>query len=477
MVSALGHAVRGWRPPGGRHVRTFTSLSAAGLVEAVVSSLNVIVLVRLAGTENSGQVIFAQSLATVLFLLCDPRLENAAQRFVPVEQLRSGRGSALFVRLLRWDAAIGLASTGVVLAGVLAARLEGFATGEFASMLALAVVARGVTASNGTAGAGFALADRLRAYGTLRVRCAVLSFGLSSGGLLAGGPIAYLLGQVAGALVSAVVLSAAGTRALLAELGPETGPGTGPETGPGMGPEPETRPETRPARARVPLPAGLVAFTLKASVGTSVAEVSDSGLLTVAGIAGGPALVTVVKVASAPGRLYAALTMPVASMLYPRLARAAALEDHGTLIRRDVVRATRILAGAAAAALAVALPFTGEALRLVYGPEYAGIGTVAVLLTAAACVRTTVCWSNALALAVGRPGWRLGYLSAEVTLLLGALLAAGLAAPDTVRTALGFAWGSLALAVLGAGIWLAVLRRITGGPPAVPGGARGREGL
>ncbi|MGS2643743.1 hypothetical protein [Streptosporangium sp. LJ11] len=437
MVNVLGHVVHRIRRPGGRHLRTFTSLSAAGLVEAIVSSLSVIVLVRLAGAGSAGQVIFAQSVATVSLLLCDPRLENAAQRFVPLEQRRTGQGSTLFLRLFRWDVAIGLAATGAGLAAVLAARSAGLVTGELALMLALAIAARGAMAPHGTAGAAFALVDRLRAYGSLRVRCAILSFGLSSGGLLAGGPVVYLVGQVVGALITAVVFAVFGIRALFTELGP--------------------------ARGRVPLPAGLVAFTVKASSGTSVAELADSGVLTVAGVLGGPTLVTIIKIASAPGRLYGALTMPVASMLYPRLAQAVAEGGQGTLIRRDIARATRVLAVTGTVTLVVALPFTDDALRLVYGPEYTALAAVAMVLTAAACVKALVCWSNALALAVGQAGWRLGYLSAEVVLLLGTLLLACRVVPGAGGASLSFAWGTLALAVLGAGVWIASARRIIGG--------------
>ncbi|GAA3419241.1 hypothetical protein [Streptosporangium vulgare] len=220
MVNTLGRAVHRMRPPVRRHLRTFTSLTAAGLGEAVLPTLSLIALVRLTGTETSGQVIFAQSAATVWFLLCDPCLENAAQRFVPIEQQRSGRGSSLFMRLIRWDVAIGVAAACVGLVAVLAARLLGSLSDEFAFMLALAIVTRGAMSSYGTAGAAFALTDRLRALGALRTRCAVLSFGLSLGGLFLGGPLLYLVGQAAGALVMAAVFYLLATRELLTELGP-----------------------------------------------------------------------------------------------------------------------------------------------------------------------------------------------------------------------------------------------------------------
>ncbi|MEU4405100.1 hypothetical protein AB0F88_11280 [Streptosporangium sp. NPDC023963] len=435
MVNTLGRAVHRMRPPGGRHLRTFTSLAAAGLGEAVLPTLSLIALVRLTGTETSGQVIFAQSVATVWFLLCDPCLENAAQRFVPIEQQRSGRGSSLFMRLIRWDVAIGVAAACVGLLAVLTARLLGSLPDEFAFMFALAIITRGAMASYGTAGAAFALTDRLRALGVLRMRCALLSFGLSLGGLFLGGPLLYLAGQAAGALVMAVVSYLLATRGLLAELGP--------------------------AVHRVRMPSGMIAFTVKTSMGTSVAGISDSGILTLAGLLGGPTLVTILKIASAPGRFYANLAVPVAAMLYPRIIRATTAGAGTAPVRRDIVRTILLLTVAGAATLTVALPTTDTVIGMAYGPQYAHIGVVAVVLLGGACVKGSVCWSNVLPLALGKPGWRLAYLSAEGAMLLGMLLAASWTTSGPFQASLCFAWGTLAVAALGTGFWIASLRRIT----------------
>ncbi|MFC7649828.1 hypothetical protein ACFQX6_62960 [Streptosporangium lutulentum] len=339
------------------------------------------------------------------------------------------------MRLLHWDVAIGVAAAVVSLVAVLAARLLGFLTDEFALMFALAIITRGSMASYGTAGAAFALTDRLHALGVLRTRGAVLSFGLSLVGLFTGGPLLYLAGQAAGALVMAGVLYLLAVRSLLAELGP--------------------------AVTRVRLPAGMIAFTVKTSVGTSVAGISDSGILALAGLLGGPALVTILKIASAPGRFYANLAVPVAAMLYPRIIQAATAGSGAAPIRRDIVRATLLLALAGAAALAVAIPAASAVIGLAYGHQYAPIGPVAVVLLGSACVKGLVCWSNVLPLALGRPGWRLAYLSAEGTLLLGALLVADRVASDSSQASIWFAWGTLAVAVLGAGFWIMSLPRIT----------------
>ncbi|GAA1308822.1 hypothetical protein Psi02_25300 [Planotetraspora silvatica] len=420
-------------PPGRRHLHTFTSLTAAGLAEAVVSSLGVVALVRLTGTERAGQAIFAQSVAGVWFLLCDPRLENAAQRFVPAEHRATGGGSALFLRLVRWDVAGRVATTVLGLAAVPVTWLLGFAGPGLALMLALAVVARGLTGPNGAPRAAFALTDRLRSFGVLRLACAGLSLALSVAGMLVWGAPGFLAGQAVSALVVAVTQIVLAVRAVRAAMGPPGRPG--------------------------PVPPGLLGFTVKASGGTALAEVSDSGILAVAGLLGGSTLVTLLKIASAPGRLYASMIMPVASMLYPRLCRAVADGEVSTRGRRDLRRATLLLAAVGTLTLGVAVLVVDDVLRLVYGSRYGGLAAVAAVLVAAACVKGLVCWSNVLPLALGRPGWRLAYLGAEGLALVGLLLLAGLAARDAAGTSLLFACGTLAVSVCCAGTWLTLLGR------------------
>ncbi len=79
-----------------RQLRTFGSLTAAGQVESVLSFATTATLVRLSGTAETGKVLLAQSMASVWFLVWDPRFEDAQQRFVPLEQHR-GSGHDLVV--------------------------------------------------------------------------------------------------------------------------------------------------------------------------------------------------------------------------------------------------------------------------------------------------------------------------------------------------------------------------------------------
>jgi O-antigen/teichoic acid export membrane protein len=372
-------------------------------------------------------VFFAQALTAVWFLLCDPRLEDAAQRYVPIEARRHGCASALFGRLLYWDVAIGVAASGVALLGTLMAWLLGAASDDLALMLTLAIVSNGAASSTGSAGAAFALTDRLQALGPIRLKCAVLLSAFSLGGLLAGGPEGYLGGQALGAVVTSIVLARVSLRVVRAEFGPPV--------------------------SRVPLPAGLLRFSLKASAGTSVAAATDSGVLALAGLLGDPALVTVLKIASAPSRLYTSVVSPVASMLYPRLAEAAAAGERARIVR-DAARSSLLLSALGAAALLIAAPLAGHVLGLAYGASYAQAGPAAVLLLGVACVKGSVSWSKVLPLAVGKPEWRLTFLATEGLLLLGLLLVAAWAAPGAMPTAIAFACGSLALAVLGSAFWI-----------------------
>ncbi|XVQ82603.1 hypothetical protein ACQP2K_27580 [Microbispora siamensis] len=379
-------------------------------------------------------MIFAQSVASLWFLLFDPCMENAAQRFVPLEQQRSGHGCALFLRLLRLDAGIGLAATVVALAAVLAAWIAGFASNDLALMLTLSVAGRGAMAPYGTAFAGFALADRLNSSGLLRVQGAFLSFALSFAGLLASGPLLYLAGQAVAALVMAAVFCLLASRAVARTLGTTAGTPR--------------------------LPPGMLRFTLPTSAGTTVAGISDSGILAIAGFVGGPSLVTILKITTAPARFYANLAVPIAAMLYPRITRAVAQGAGMGVIRRDIRRATLLMTVAGAATAVIALPLIGAVIVIAYGAEYGGVGVVAALLLGAACVKGLACWSNILPLAMGKPGWRLTYLCTEAALLVGTLLAAGASTDAAAKTALFFAWGTLCLAVLGTGFWIMSLGRV-----------------
>lgn len=433
MTSLRETMVRHARMPARRQLRTFVSLAVGSQGEGILSVLSTIALVRTTSAAEAGKVISAQSLASVWFLLCDPRLEDAAQRYVPLQRSRDGGGAALFGRLFRWDVGIGAGASGVGLLLTLAAYLIGGVSGDLAVLLTLAIVTAGATSSTGSAGAAFALTGRLQRLGRVRLWCAALLCLLALGGLLAGGPVGYLAGQAAGALVTAVVLARGALRSVHSVYGPPV-PGAA-------------------------LPTGLVRFSAKASTATSVAAASESGLLVLAGVVGDPALVTILKIASAPARIYTSLISPVASMLQPRLAEAAAAGE-ARRIKTDVTRSSLTLGTLGAGALVLAIPLAGPALGLAYGSSYAQTSIAALLLLAVACVKGGVSWSKVLPLALGKPGWRLAFLTIEGLLCLGLLLLAARIAQEPIATAVAFGWGSLALTVIGSAFWFLALRRL-----------------
>jgi O-antigen/teichoic acid export membrane protein len=433
MTSLRDTVIRHARMPARRQLRTFVWLAVGSQGEGILSVLSMVALARSATASEAGKVIFAQSVTSVWFLLCDPRLEDAAQRYVPLQQSRDGGGAALFGRLLRWDVGIGAGASGVALLITLAAYLMGAVPGDLAVLFALAIVAAGATASTGSAGAAFALAGRLPQLGRVRLVCAASLLLLSLGGLLVGGPAGYLAGQAAGALVTAVVLARAALRAVHSAYGPPV-PGAA-------------------------MPTGLVRYSAKASTATSVAAASESGLLALAGVVGDPALVTILKISLAPARIYTSLISPVASMLQPRLAEAA-VAGAPRRILTDATRSSLALGAVGAGAIVAAIPLAGPALGFVYGSSYAQTSAAALLLLAVACAKGAVSWSKVLPLAIGKPGWRLAFLTVEGLLNLGLLFIAAWVAPGPIATAVAFGWGSLAVTVLGSAFWILSLRRL-----------------
>jgi O-antigen/teichoic acid export membrane protein len=428
--------VRGWvRPPGRHGLAAFVSLSAATQLDAVWSLLTSIALVRTTGAETAGKVFFAQSLASIWFAFWDPRFDDAAQRFIPAHQAAGpGHGTWLFNRLLRLDVAAGVAATALGAAAVTTIGAAGW-TAVDVSLILLALLGAGAAAPLGTAWAGYAAIGRLNAVGGLRAAASSGSFACTMTALLLAGPQAFLAASAIAALITSVVMSLAGRRAVAAALGP-------PPAGP------------------VAAPRGLVRFAVKCSVTTSVVGAVDHGLLVLAGVLGGSSLVAFLKIASAPGRLYFSLVSAAPAQLFPRMAAAAVAGD-GARIRRDGLRATillTLLGGLAAVTGALAI---GDALAIVYGEQYRWLASPAAVLLVASCIRGAVGWSKILSPALGRPGVRLGYVTAEGILSLTLLAVIAGTAVDPSAVPHRFAWADLGLAAARAAAWLVLLSALT----------------
>ncbi|MEU4492357.1 lipopolysaccharide biosynthesis protein [Streptomyces sp. NPDC023998] len=432
----------GKRRPWQRHLRTFGSLTAAGQVEAALSFATTAALVRLVGVTDAGQVFFVQSVAAVWFLLWDPRFEEAQQRFVPAERLRGpGRATRLYHRLLRLDIAVGLLATFVGVVVAVVAAVIGWIPTELLTLLVPAVLGAGVATPSGSASAGFALADELSRLGAFRVVLAVFGCLVTLTALLTAGPVGYLAATVVTGLVSTVVLTAGACRWLRAAYGP-------------------------PVADPMATPPGLVPFLVKTSVTGSVSVGSESGVSLLAGLLGGPALVTYLKVATSMARFFVSFVSPVAAQLYPRLAHAGA---HGrrTAVMSDALRSSALTGAIGALAVVVAAPLTGLLLGLVYGAEYMLLSTAAVVFLAGAALRGTVIWGKVLPTALGFPGVRLAFVAAEGVCQVGMIVTVTQLWAGPARMTLAFAWGSLCLLALSTACWFLVLRVLVATMPRV----------
>ncbi|KUO20264.1 lipopolysaccharide biosynthesis protein [Streptomyces dysideae] len=435
--SAAEFSGRGRKRSWQRHLRTFGSLTAASQVESALSFATTATLVRLVGSAGAGEVLFAQSMATAWFLLCDPRFEDAQQRFVPSEQLRGhGRGTRLYLRLFRLDVAAGVLATAVGVVATVAAAAIGWISDERFWLFLLAVLAAGAATPSGSASAGFAIADQLSRLGAIRLLLAVLGSLVTVGALLVAGPVGYLAATVATALVSTSVLTAGACRWVREACG-------------------------SPPAGRAVTPSGLMPFLLKSSATGSVSLASDTGVSVLAGLLGGPTLVTYLKIANAPGRLFSSFVSPVATQLYPRLARAGATGRRAAVMR-DALRSSALTGGIGAVAVVTTAGVISALIGLVYGPDYTVLSTSAVVLLAGSALRGTVVWCKVLPSALGRPGIRLTFLTVEGVCQLGMLIGVTQVWSNAESTALAFAWGSLGLMCLSAVGWFVVLRHLAG---------------
>ncbi|CAL9677856.1 hypothetical protein SUDANB105_08167 (plasmid) [Streptomyces sp. enrichment culture] len=435
-IAGRRRTLRRWR-----HLRTFGSLTAASQVESAVSFATTATLVRHVGGAEAGKVLLVQSVATVWFLLWDPRFEDAQQRFVPLEQRYGrGRGTRLYHRLLWLDVAAGLLATVVGVVGALAAAAVGWISAEWLALLLPAVLAAGAATPSGSASAGFAIADQLSRLGVIRLALAVFGCPVTLTALLMVGTAGYLVATAITGLVYTVVVTVLAWRQVRRACGP-------------------------PSADPVPVPPELVPFLVKSSATGSVSLASDSGLSLLAGLLGGPALVTYLKVAGAPGRLFASFVNPVAAQLYPRLARAAAQGSRTTVVG-DVLRSSALTGGIGVLAVVVAAALLGPLLDLVYGPEYTVLYTAAVVMLMGAALRGAVIWAKVLPSALGFPGVRLVFLSAEGVCQLATLAGAIQLCSGALCGTTAFAWGSLGLVLLSTTGWFAVLwfllRSLTG---------------
>jgi O-antigen/teichoic acid export membrane protein len=413
-------------PRGG--AREATLLSFGTQLEAVFSFVTVIALTRSTSVNRAGQLFFAQALAALIFLILDPRLEDALQRYaaIIVHRRRDGAVVTLFRRCVQIDVLIAGVSGLLVLAG-LGLRRPSDHGPYVAAYLALAIVNGMLQAPIGTAMAGYAISGHLVALAKLRIGIAIVSSVANVVAIVTGGPAAFLAVNAVTTGLGMMLITYGASRRVRTRFG-------------------DVMPIERGDIA------GIVPFTLKSSLATSVQFGSDQALYAIAGATGGAVFLARLRVAAAPGRFVLAAASPAAAMLFPRTSLHAARGDRAA-VRSLQERATLRIFPFAVAIAVVALVAMRTVLPLVYGDAYRSASVAAALFVVAACVRIVVVWSKVLMLAVGRPGLRLAVVALESVALLVATTA--FAAADAL-TGLAFAHVAIALAL--AVWWLGIVR-------------------
>ena len=401
--AVLGELLRSAR------AREFSWLSASSQASAVLSLLTLLILVRNAPMAEVGQVVFAQAAAAIVFLICDPRFEDAVQRFFPLIATRSRDSAVVFYwRLARWDAALGLTvATIALLAWAVGALPESDVAKP--AYLALAFVSTGAAGVVGTLHAAFAVTQRLTSLAQAMLALAVCNAVLMVCGALAGGGYGYLIGNLAGSCLQVGVLLVLCRRIL---------------------PEPSSASPSR-------LPPGLAHFLANTWTSSSLAVGYESGVLVLAGVGGGPSLAALLRVAQAPGRLLLTLFSPLATQAFPRLSLMAARGERQALLRL-MTRSTRLVLGVSALVVPLGALLMRPALELLYGEDYAAASLAAVLLLVAGALRAAVIWGKVLPLAVGRPTLRLlAVLGESVVMLAGTAITAHIwTSATTIATAI-----------------------------------------
>jgi len=275
--------------------------------------------------------------------------------------------------------------------------------------------------------AGYAISGRLLDLGKLRIGIAIVSSIVNVVAIVVSGPTAFLAANAVTTALGMLVLAWGARRAVRTSFG-----------------------------AAAPLEPGdtdgIVQFTLKSSLATSVQGGSDQVLFAVAGLAGGSTFLARFRVASAPGRFVLAGASPVATVLFPRTTERAARGD-AVAVRELQQRASRRIAPFTALIAVAALALMHVALPLAYGTAYRSASFAAALFVVAACIRVLFVWSKVVLLAVGRPGLRIVAVIAESLVLIAVTIV--FARADELT---GLAGANVVVAVALAVWWFAILR-------------------
>ena len=407
-----------------RRVREFGLLSAANQFAMVGSIAAMAILARVVGVDDFGRVVFAQACAAIAMMILDVRFDDAVQRYFPILNRTNGFEAAanLYVRMLRWDALLGL---GVVVCALGLYFVGGIPNSGAANAqyLLVAMVSAGLGTSVGTLNAAYAVRDELNVMATKMMASSITNTVFSIAGALMFGGLGFLVGVVIGTWVQVVLLYWP-LRGIINQgrLAPVT-----------------------------KLPRGIFKFMWKSSLAGSVSLGTESGVVALGGILVGPGFSGLLKVAVAPSRAVAALVSPISVQAFPSMSRLASVGDFPG-IAAMARRLAFALLPFAAVILSLAVLFMDETIVLVYGEEFVPAALPAIVLVAGSLARACVAWSKVLPLAVGRPGLRLAVLAGEsFALLLGLGVVAWLTSGS--RGLIHFSIISTSISVLTSWFW------------------------
>ena len=409
-------------------LREFSWLSAGNQAATAASLLAMLVLVRETSVTTVGHVVFAQAVAGLIMLVVDVRFEDAIQRFYPLAaRVSSESARSLFWKVMKWDVGFGLVIV-TVTAGVWAGGLIHKSSLVEPGYVAVALMSVGFGACIGTLNAAFALTGELVQLGrlTIVVSLANLVF-ICIGTILAGG-LGYLVGAGLGTLLQVIFLFKRSTR-LIEPVGI--------------------------LKTTHPFPDRMGRFLVSSSLSSSLAIGTESGVIAVAGIGGGPGLAALLRVALGPARLIAALVSPISVQMFPRIAEMAARGD-GPGIKSLVMKAARYILLVGGIAVVPAAAVMSPTIGILYGASYERVSLAANILMVAALGRAAFAWAKVLPVAIGRPNLRLAVVGVEsMVMLTGTAL---LARQHDGSAYTPIAWLTLGTVALLGGFWYAVLR-------------------
>jgi O-antigen/teichoic acid export membrane protein len=403
--------------------------------------LAAVIVGRALGPTNLGVLVLATTTVASIATFLDFSLEEAVIHFGArlIEEGAPGAVRALLRTSVRLDAAVGAAVfAAIFLAADPIARFVSH--GEIAPLLVrLAAVEMLTTTLNGTSGAALMLGGRaeLRAWAigcTMLLRLIAVYVAVH---VVGGGAQTVLWAYIAGSGLAAIGQLLLARRVARAWGG--------------------TRVERPPVSTRQ-----LATFGLHSSVTTTLVAARVALIAIVLGRRVGAVQVGLLSVAMLPVTLANVVTSPLRMMTFPEQATLAAQRRLDVLWRGvQSYTAVAVLVGVVAAAIGfVLLPIL---LPWLYTDAFRDAVTPARILLPAAVASLAVAWAKALPAAIGRPQIRSYVSLGEFLVTLAAVLAVA------SHGAVGAATAISLTAVLAAGVWYAVARRILRvGPERAP---------